>query len=133
MRYIPPYISDPYAMLVLSKLRFGCESVSAPIRPGRDAVILKVRPVHMREGEPNFVEAAHAACVVVAFVMNHSRPPAEYSAAYRLRTRATAGADRKISRSGSSSGNEFASRRIVVRLMSPCERAESRFPDSSSM
>src|SRR6202041_1811619 len=80
-----------------------------------------------------FVEAGHAACVVVTFVVNHSRPPAEYSAAYRLRTRATAGADRKISRSGSSSGNEFASRKIVVRLRSPCERAESRFPDSSSM
>jgi hypothetical protein len=51
----------------------------------------------------------------------------------RLRTRATAGADRNFSRSGSCSGNEFASRIIVARLMPRCKRADSRFPDCSSM
>jgi hypothetical protein len=60
-------------------------------------------------------------------------PPAECGAAYRLRTRATAGASRKIFRSGSCSGNEFASRKIVARLESRRERAASRFPASSSM
>src|ERR1700722_9587512 len=56
-----------------------------------------------------------------------------YGYASRLRTRVTAGAERKIWRSGSCSGNEFASCIIVARLRSRCDRADSRHPHSSSI
>jgi hypothetical protein len=65
----------------------------------------------------------------------HYGPAFHSSCGYEslLRTWPTAGADRKIFRSGSSSGNEFASWRIVPRLTVRWARADSEFPDSSSM
>jgi len=63
--FVPPYISDRFPALVLSKLRFGCESVYAPIRPGRGAVIPKVSTHQDAKHEGRRTDRSHPVSNVI--------------------------------------------------------------------